>query len=140
MSGEESSHARSQRVGDQSSSADPAQCDGGRQCAARRLRSVSSGGDNLGHRAGNRVNYRAGNRVNHCSTNDISYRFSYDHNDSIGGDDVDCGSNDDIRKRYCRTVNDKHRGFHRGGRGEFPPSDRYEGHYLELLQPGRCPH
>jgi hypothetical protein len=136
MSGEESSHARSQRVGDQSSSADRAQCDGGRQCAARRLRSVSSGGDNLGHRAGNRVNYRAGNRADHCSTNDLSHRFSNDHNDSIDGDD-DCGFNDDIRKHYCRTVYDKHRGSHRGGCGEFRPSYRYEGHYLELLQPGR---
>ena len=106
------------------------------------MRSVPNGGNNIGRRAGNDSDHRASNDIDRCPGNDNEYRYSNDDddNDSVGGDDIDCSSNDNVRKRYCRTVYDKHRGFHRGGRGEFPPSDRYEGHYLELLQPGRCPH
>jgi hypothetical protein len=105
------------------------------------MRSVPNGGNNIGRRAGNDSDHRASNDIDRCPGNDNEYRYSNDDddNDSVAGNDVGYGINGDVRKRR-HGVYDKRRDFHRGGRGEFPPSDRYEGYYLELLQPGRCPH
>jgi len=109
------------------------------------VRSVPSGGDNLGQHASNDVDDRTSDgidlRAGGNDDNDSPGGHYLHYGISVSGNDIDGDINDDVRKRCRRdAVYDEYRVFYGVGRSELPPSEWHEDHYLELLQPGRRPH